>query len=80
MKKKKEFLYLHSQIKGSYRYLCMAITFILIGAFFEFLSPRFIGVIIDSVIGSMPFDLPLFFNKIVESLGGRIYIMQHISY
>jgi len=78
MKKKKDYLYLHSQIKGSYFYLVIAIIFILLGAFFEFLSPRFIGVIIDSVIGTRPFDLPPFIIEFINATGGRTYILEHI--
>ena len=77
-KESKDFLYLHTQIKGGYGYFMMAILFILFGAFFEFLGPRFIAVVIDSVIGTKPFDLPPFAIQFIQSIGGRSYILANI--
>lgn len=70
--------YLKNQLKGNYFYFVCSVIFICIGAFFEFLTPKLIGVTVDSIIGDKPFDLP---NKVVsflDKLGGRDFLVKNI--
>ena len=73
-----KYKFLSKQLKGNYRYLFTAVVFILIGSFFSFLGPKLIGVAVDSIIGSAPFDLPAFVTDTINSLGGRQYFLQNI--
>ena len=70
--------FLKKQMKGNYRYLFTAIFFILTGSFFSFLGPKLIGVAVDSIIGTKPFDLPVFITDIIGRMGGREYFIQNI--
>ena len=78
MKNKKDFMYLHRQMKNNYHYFFISIIFILLGAFFEFFGPRLIGVTIDSIIGNSPFDLPVFLVDIINLIGGKEFILANI--
>ncbi|MFI3115904.1 MAG: ABC transporter ATP-binding protein [Clostridia bacterium] len=79
MNKNNEIAFLKEQLKGNLKYFLSALIFITIGSFFNFLSPKLIGVTVDSVIGDMPFDLPKFAIDIVENLGGREYFRGNIA-
>ena len=76
--KTNSFRYLLSQLKGSWRYIFLAVIFIVFGAFFEFLGPKLIGVTVDSVIGTAPFDLPQFVTDYIDTLGGRDYLVRNL--
>ena len=77
--KTNSFRYLLSQMKGSWRYVFLAVIFIVFGAFFEFLGPKLIGVTVDSVIGTAPFDLPQFVTDYIDRLGGRTFLVENLS-
>ena len=70
--------FLKKQMKGNYGYLFSAVFFILIGSFFSFSGPKLIGVAVDSIIGTAPFDLPRFLVDIINGLGGREYFISNI--
>ena len=70
--------FLKKQMKGNYRYLAAAVFFILIGSFFSFLGPKLIGVAVDSIIGTAPFDLPQFMVQAIENMGGRQFFINNI--
>ncbi|MBQ7816277.1 MAG: hypothetical protein IJ339_02815, partial [Oscillospiraceae bacterium] len=76
--KKRSFIYLKNQLKGSWGYVWGAMVFIIFGAFFEFLGPKLIGVAVDSVMGDAPFDLPPQVVSCIENLGGRAFLQQHL--
>ena len=73
-----KYKFLSKQLKGNYKYLFTAVIFILIGSFFSFLGPKLIGVAVDSIIGTAPFDLPAFVTEYINSLGGREYFLRNI--
>lgn len=73
-----KYKFLSKQLKGNYKYLFTAVIFILIGSFFSFLGPKLIGVAVDSIIGTAPFDLPVFVTEYINSLGGREYFLHNI--
>jgi ABC-type multidrug transport system fused ATPase/permease subunit len=77
--KTNSFRYLLSQMKGSWRYIFLAVIFIVFGAFFEFLGPKLIGVTVDSVIGTAPFDLPAGITDYIESVGGRAFLVENLG-
>ncbi|MBE6894716.1 MAG: ABC transporter ATP-binding protein [Ruminococcaceae bacterium] len=76
--KKRSFRYLLKQLKGSWKFIWAAVIFIVFGAFFEFLGPKLIGVAVDSVMGTAPFDLPRAAIDYIEKLGGREFLLQHL--
>lgn len=78
MKKNNSFSYLKNQLKGNVKYIVMAIIFILLGAFFEFLGPKLIGITVDSVIGDKPLDMPPFIADFINNLGGRQYLTDNL--
>ncbi|MEG0020847.1 MAG: hypothetical protein RR728_09890, partial [Oscillospiraceae bacterium] len=78
MKKNNSLTYLKNQLKGSGIYLVIAVVFILIGAFFEFLGPKLIGVTVDSVIGDKPMDMPRAIVEYVNALGGREFLRENL--
>lgn len=47
-------------------------------ALFALVNPRVIGVTIDSVLGTEPFDLPAPFVRMIEGLGGRDFLRTHL--
>ncbi|MFI3225812.1 MAG: ABC transporter ATP-binding protein [Clostridia bacterium] len=70
--------FLKQQFKGNVKYFLSALIFITIGSFFNFLSPKLIGVTVDSVIGEEAFELPSFFVDIINDLGGRDFFRANI--
>lgn len=76
--KKYSLVYLKKQLQGNWGYILMAVLCIFFGAFFEFLGPKLIGVTVDSVIGTKPFDLPPFAVQIVDRMGGREFLVKHL--
>lgn len=76
--KNTKYNFLKIQLKGGWAYIVTAVIFILTGSFFTFLGPKLIGVAVDSIIGSAPFDLPSFAVNLIEDLGGRQYFLQNI--
>ena len=70
--------FLKQQLKGSLRYFFMAVVFILLGSFFTFLGPKLIGIIVDSIIGTAPFDLPSFCVEFLEKAGGREFFLSNM--
>ena len=75
---KKGYSFLNRRLKGSYRYIFIAVIFIMISSYFSFLGPKLIGVAVDSVIGTLPFDLPPFVLSLVEKAGGREFFLKNI--
>lgn len=78
MKKNKDLLFLKEQLKGNTKYFITALFFITLGSFFNFLSPKLIGVTVDSVIDDRPFELPNFLINFIEKIGGREYFRNNI--
>ena len=76
--KNSKFTFLKKQLEGNMRYLLSAVIFILMGSIFAFTGPKLIGIAVDSIIGTKPFDLPEYFLNIIESMGGREYLVSHV--
>ena len=74
--KNSKYNFLYRQMKGSWLFLFSSVLFILIGSFFSFLGPKLIGVAVDSIIGTKPFDLPLFVVEAIEKAGGREFFTE----
>lgn len=78
MKNKNNLKYISQQLSGSWHYVFIGVVFILVGAFFEFLSPKIIGIVVDSVMGDKLFDMPVFLVDYISSLGGRQFLLQNL--
>ena len=75
---KKGYTFLKRRLKGSYIYIVLAVIFITVSSYFSFLGPKLIGVAVDSVIGTLPFDLPPFVIAFIERAGGREFFLKNI--
>ena len=58
-------------LRGSAWPLAAAAGCTLLAVFFNFLTPQVIRVIVDSVLGDAPFDLPAFLQGALAAAGGR---------
>lgn len=70
--------FVRQTIRGFQGWLAAAAIATLLSVFFSFLMPQVIRVMLDSVLGTLPFDLPDFFRNWILSLGGRDYLSQHL--
>lgn len=53
---------------------------VMLAVLLSYLTPKVIGVTVDSVIGTEAFDLPDFFVNIIEYFGGRSFLVQNIIF
>lgn len=64
---------------GKYRaYFYLAVACMFVSVCFTYISPALVGAIVDSVIGTKPFDLPLFIVNYIESIGGREFLFNNL--
>lgn len=67
-----------SFLKGSYLYLIFAVLTAMLHTVFQSLTPQVIRTMVDSVIGTEPFNLPDSVLPFIEQLGGRDYFRTHL--
>ena len=60
------------------KFFFFAVGCMLISVCFSYISPVLVGTIVDSVIGTEPFDLPAFIVDFIESIGGRDFLFSHL--
>ena len=65
-------------LKGSYRYFLLAVMFSMLYTVFNSLTPQVIRAMVDSIIGTEPFQLPEPVIALIEQVGGREYIRSHL--
>ena len=70
--------YLLSCGKGFKKYLAAAICCSACAVVFSFIAPQVMRVMIDSVLGTAPFDLPGTISQWIESIGGREVLREHL--
>ena len=70
--------FLKETLRGSGAWLAAAATGTVLAVVFNFLTPQAIRVTLDSVLGNLPFDLPDFCVKWIESIGGRSYLSRNL--
>lgn len=70
--------YLLSCGKGFKKYLAAAICCSACAVVFSFIAPQVMRVVIDSVLGTAPFDLPGTISQWIESIGGRGVLREHL--
>ncbi len=78
MNSKNRFTFLKNQLKGNYRYIIVSIFCITFGSFFALVSPRIIGITVDSIIGTAPFDLPNDIAQYLKENNFREYLYNNI--
>ncbi len=66
--------------KGFRLSFIFAALLVLFGVFASYLTPQIIRITVDSVIGTDPFALPPFIVEIINSLGGRDFLVGHIVF
>ena len=65
-------------LKGSYLYFVLAMLTSMLHTVFNSLNPQVIRAVVDSIIDSKPFDLPEFMVALIEKIGGRTYLQEHL--
>jgi len=65
-------------LKGSYLYFFFAIVTSMLHTVFNSLNPQVIRAMVDSIIGTEPFELPDILLNLIESVGGRDYLREHL--
>ena len=71
--------FLPAVLRGSYGALALAALGTLLAVFFDFLTPQVVRVIVDSVLGSAPFDLPAFLTRAIAAAGGQAALRAHLA-
>ena len=71
--------FLPAVLRGSRGWLAAAAAATVLSVFFNFLTPQVIRVLVDSVLGDEPFDLPAFLTAAVARAGGRAALRAHLA-
>ncbi len=70
--------FMRETLRGSGAWLTAAAFGTVLAVVFDFLTPQAIRVTVDSVLGTLPFDLPGFLVRQISALGGRAYLSRHL--
>lgn len=65
-------------LRGSKRYYILATIAALVSIVLDMIVPQIIKVTVDSVIGTMPFEVPRFILNSIENIGGREFLRSNI--
>ena len=65
-------------LKGSKKYFLLAIISGCLVSFMDMINPRIIGFTVDSVLGDKVTELPAVLNKMLISVGGTVWIKEHL--
>ena len=65
-------------LKGSYLYFFLAVITSMLYTVFNSLTPQVIRAMVDSIIGTEPFSLPQPVLTLIDQIGGREYIRNHL--
>ncbi len=76
--KKQTILNFYPITKGFRKNFAISFVFVILSVVFSYLTPQVVRLIIDSVIGDKPFDLPQFLVNIIERNGGRDFLVQNL--
>jgi ATP-binding cassette subfamily B protein len=71
--------FLPAVLRGSFGWLAVAAAATILSVFFSFLTPQVIRVLVDSVLGDAPLDLPAFLSAAVAQAGGREALRAHLA-
>ena len=78
MKKRGNLAFLLKIMRGNWRFFWICVVTMALGVCLSYISPKIVGVTIDSVIGQMEFNLPQQLNETIAQLGGRDYLLSHL--
>lgn len=78
MKNKSTFGFLWQIMGKNRKFFVLAVICMLISVCFTYISPILVGTIVDSVVGTKPFDLPQPIVNVIESIGGREFLFGHL--
>lgn len=65
-------------LRGSKRYFGMGAVFACLLSLFDLINPKVIGYTVDCVIGEEKSTLPVWIQRIIESMGGRDFLLSHL--
>ena len=65
-------------LRGAKRYFLLAVMFAGLVSMLEMVNPRIIGYTVDCVLDDKESTLPTFVNRLIESIGGRGYLVGHL--
>ncbi len=70
--------FLRQTLHGSGKWILASAAGTVFSVIFNFLTPQAIRVTMDSVLNSLPFDLPAFCVRWINSIGGRPFLSSHL--
>lgn len=65
-------------LNGSKKYFLLAIISGCLVSFMDMINPRIIGFTVDSVLGDKVTELPEVLNKMLISVGGTVWVKEHL--
>ena len=65
-------------LNGSKKYFLLAIISGCLVSFMDMINPRIIGFTVDSVLGDKVTELPAVLNKMLISVGGTVWVKEHL--
>lgn len=78
MKKKGEAAFLMRIMRGNWKYFLVCVIAMTFNVALSYLSPKVVGVTVDSVLGTGDFSLPEPILQFIQNLGGREYLLHHL--
>jgi len=78
MKKMSKTRFILAIMRDNWKLFITCVITMMAGVGLSYIPPKILGVTVDSVFGELPFDLPQFAVRWLESLGGREYLVQHV--
>jgi len=77
-KKKGNFTFLFKIMLGNWRFFWTCVITMALGVGLSYITPKIVGVTIDSVIGTLDFNLPQQLKDYILQLGGRDFLLTHL--
>ncbi|MBR2810504.1 MAG: ABC transporter ATP-binding protein [Solobacterium sp.] len=65
-------------LRGAKRWFALAVVFAGLVSLMEMVNPKIIGFTVDSVLSDKPSKLPAFVNRLIEGVGGTVYLREHL--
>ncbi len=75
---KKRLYFIDKFAQGSKLIFCSSLIASMFYTIFYAIIPQIVCITVDSVIGEEPFSVPTFLLDIIETLGGRTYLINHL--
>ena len=74
----KRISFIRNLLRGSKLLFVVALITSLLNTIFHSCIAQIVRVTVDSIIGTAPFDIPIFLQEAITQLGGREYLVSHL--